>query len=82
MHNGQLSRTGPKILMVTKKSATNIGVTGVSDDDIIPIDADHSKLVKFESRGQDAYIIVRERIKGFISSVTSSRKNGRLPHIL
>lgn len=66
MLDGKLSKTGPKTLMVTRKSATSTGLTGVSDEDIVPMETDHSGLIKFESRGQDAYIVVRERIRDFV----------------
>ncbi|KAF9872960.1 ankyrin repeat domain-containing protein [Colletotrichum karsti] len=71
MHNGKLSKTGAKVLMVTRKSATSTGITGVSEEDNIPLEEDHSGLVKFQSRGQDAYSVVRERIRSFVSKAAS-----------
>ncbi|TDZ35774.1 Protein SERAC1 [Colletotrichum spinosum] len=61
MRDGKLSKTGGKVLMVTKKSATSTGVTGVSENDVIPLEADHSGLVKFESRGQDTYLVMMQK---------------------
>ncbi|KAK8862170.1 Protein SERAC1 [Apiospora arundinis] len=67
--DGTLQKLGPPVLMVTRKSATSTGLTAVADEDIIPFDADHSGLVKFESRREDAYIVVKERIKSLVSGV-------------
>ncbi|TDZ54871.1 hypothetical protein CTRI78_v005871 [Colletotrichum trifolii] len=61
MRDGKLSKTGGKVLMVTKKSATSTGVTGVYEDDVIPLEADHSGLVKLESRGQDTYLVMMQK---------------------
>ncbi|RYP62421.1 hypothetical protein DL769_007310 [Monosporascus sp. CRB-8-3] len=65
--NGQLSKTGPKILMVTERSATSTGLTAVPDEDNIGFDTDHSGLVKYDSRSQGMYPIVRERLETLIS---------------
>ncbi|TDZ14739.1 Protein SERAC1 [Colletotrichum orbiculare MAFF 240422] len=75
MRDGKLSKTGGKVLMVTKKSATSTGVTGVSENDVIPLEADHSGLVKFESRGQDTYLVVRERIRCFAAAAKDGPKS-------
>ncbi|KAI1330215.1 hypothetical protein F5Y16DRAFT_31561 [Xylariaceae sp. FL0255] len=85
--DGTLRRSGPHVLLVTKKSATSTGLTAVPDDDIIPLDADHSGLVKFESRRDDAYVVVKERIKNLVlgaatwhvdpPAVPTPRQNGR-----
>ncbi|KAK8132019.1 hypothetical protein PG999_000192 [Apiospora kogelbergensis] len=69
--DGTLRKSGPAVLMVTKKSATSTGLTAVPDEDIIPLDADHSGLVKFESRRDDAYVVVKERIKSLVSGAAS-----------
>ncbi|ORY70348.1 uncharacterized protein BCR38DRAFT_471661 [Pseudomassariella vexata] len=67
MHlDGKLRKSGPLALMVTKQSATSTGLTAVPDEDNIPFDTDHSGLVKYEDRGQDAYHIVKERLRTLI----------------
>lgn len=75
--DGTLRKSGPAVLMVTKKSATSTGLTAVPDEDIIPLDADHSGLVKFESRRDDAYVVVKERIKSLVSGAASSADDCR-----
>ncbi|KAK8859532.1 Protein SERAC1 [Apiospora arundinis] len=67
--DGTLQKSGPPVLMVTRKSATSTGLSAVADEDIIPFDADHSGLVQFESRREDAYVVVKERIKSLVSGV-------------
>ncbi|TDZ49766.1 hypothetical protein CTRI78_v007869 [Colletotrichum trifolii] len=64
--DGTLRTSGPPVLMVTRKSATSTGLTVVPDEDIVPLDADHSGLVKFESRRDDAYVVVKERINSLV----------------
>ena len=63
--------------MVTRKSATSTGLTAVPDEDIIPLDADHSNLVKFESRRDDDYVVVKERIRSLVSGATSWAEDRR-----
>ncbi|RYP39571.1 hypothetical protein DL767_002119 [Monosporascus sp. MG133] len=69
--DGRLSKTGPKVLMVTMKSATSTGLTAVLDEDNIGFDADHSGLVKYDSRNRGMYPIVRERLERIISEDVS-----------
>ena len=57
--------------MGTRKSATSTGLIAVPREDIIPPDADHSGLVKFASRRDDAYIVVKERIKSLVAGAAS-----------
>ena len=57
--------------MVTRKSATSTGLTAVPEEDIVPLDADHSGLVKFASRRDDAYVVVKERIKSLVAGAAS-----------
>lgn len=57
--------------MVTRKSATSTGLTAVPDEDIVSLDADHSGLVKFESRSDESYVGVKERIKILTSGAAS-----------
>ena len=60
--NGKLAKTGQKIMMVTEKSATSTGLTATADEDNVPFDKDHSGLVKYESRYDQEYIIVKEKV--------------------
>ncbi|SPO05328.1 uncharacterized protein DNG_08015 [Cephalotrichum gorgonifer] len=64
--DGQWLKTGPPSLLVTEKSATNIGLVANADEDNIALNTDHSGLVKYESRGQVEYTIVRERLRWLI----------------
>lgn len=61
--DGKWRKTGPPSLLVTGKSATGTGLEAVADEDNIPLNADHSGLVKYEYRSQGDYSIVRERTK-------------------
>ncbi|KAI0164334.1 hypothetical protein GGR52DRAFT_585622 [Hypoxylon sp. FL1284] len=61
--DGTLTKNGPKTLMVTEKSATSTGLTAVRDEDNISFDTDHSGLVKYESRIQGPYTVVRSQLK-------------------
>ncbi|KAJ8108205.1 hypothetical protein OPT61_g8336 [Boeremia exigua] len=61
--DGSLAKTGPKMMMVTTKSATSTGLTATADEDNIPLNKDHSGLVKYESRNDAEYIIVREKVR-------------------
>ncbi|KAK2031148.1 hypothetical protein LX32DRAFT_637474 [Colletotrichum zoysiae] len=69
--DGSLRKSGPPVLMVTRSSATISGLNVMSDEEIVPLDADHSGLVKFESRRDDAYVVVKERIGSLVSSAAS-----------
>ncbi|WYZ38338.1 hypothetical protein EsH8_III_000252 [Colletotrichum jinshuiense] len=59
---GKWRKTGSPSLLVTEKSATATGLVAVADEDNIPINKDHSGLVKYCSRSQGDYTIVRRRI--------------------
>lgn len=59
-------RTGPPALLVTERSATSTGLVAVADEDNIPLNTDHSGLVKYSFRNQGDYPIVRERLRRFI----------------
>lgn len=61
--DGVLRKTGPKSFMVTLQSATTTGATAATGQRNFPVDADHSGLVKFDSRSQDEYMIVKEELK-------------------
>ncbi|KAJ6033774.1 hypothetical protein N7444_011545 [Penicillium canescens] len=61
--DGRWCRTGRRSLLVTEKSATSTGLVAVADEDNIPLNTDHSGLVKYNSRNQGDYLIVRERLR-------------------
>ncbi|KAM3524619.1 hypothetical protein MY4038_007640 [Beauveria bassiana] len=60
--DGKLVKSGLCSLLVTEKSASSIGLVAVAEEDKVPLNTDHSGLVKYESRTQDDYSIVRERL--------------------
>jgi hypothetical protein len=49
--------------MVTEESATSTGIVATADEDNIPMNADHSGLVKFSSRNHGGYLVVQERLR-------------------
>ena len=53
--------------MVTKKSATSTGLTAAADEINIPLDTDHSGLVKYESRSHEGYDVVRGRLETLVA---------------
>ncbi|EFQ30905.1 uncharacterized protein GLRG_06049 [Colletotrichum graminicola M1.001] len=59
---GNWRKTGPASLLVTQKSATATGLVAVADEDNIALNADHSGIVKYSSRGQGDYPTVRRRL--------------------
>ncbi|TGJ85219.1 hypothetical protein E0Z10_g3540 [Xylaria hypoxylon] len=67
--DGKLSKSGDKVLMVTKQSAINIGITVAANEDNIGFDLDHSDLVKFPSRSCGLYKIVEKRIKDLVDPI-------------
>ncbi|KAK8071886.1 hypothetical protein PG996_005234 [Apiospora saccharicola] len=75
--DGTLKKSGPIVLMVTRKSAISTGLTAASDEDIIPLDTDYSGFVKFESRRDDAYVVAKERIKSLVSGAASLAEDRR-----
>ena len=52
---------------MAKNSATSTGLMAASDEDNIPLDTDHWGLVKYESRSQGYYPIVRYRLNGLVA---------------
>ncbi|KAL8766256.1 MAG: hypothetical protein Q9194_006318 [Teloschistes cf. exilis] len=68
--DGTLTKTGSKIFMVTKESATSISLTIPADQINIPLNTNHSDLVKYEKRSQQEYSIVMEKIKNFVAKAT------------
>ncbi|KAJ5887721.1 hypothetical protein N7495_007762 [Penicillium taxi] len=65
--DGKWSKTGHPYLLVSEKSATSTGLVAVIDEDNIALNTDHSGLVKYSSRSQGDYPIVRERIRRIVS---------------
>lgn len=65
--DGALTKTGPKIYMVTEKSATSTGLTAPAEEYNIPLNTDHSGLVKYKSRSQDEYSIVKGKLKRLVA---------------
>ncbi|KAK1982091.1 ankyrin repeat-containing protein, partial [Colletotrichum cereale] len=61
--DGKWRKTGRPSLLVTGDSATSTGLVAAADEDNIPLNTDHSGLVKFDSKSQGDYPIIRERIK-------------------
>lgn len=55
------------MLLVTEKSATSTGLMATADEDNIPLPTDHTGLVKFESRSQSEYSIVKGKLERLIS---------------
>jgi flagellar basal body rod protein FlgB len=58
-------------MMVTEKSATSTGLTATADEDNVSFDKDHSGLVKYESRYDQEYRIVKEKVRSLAESATS-----------
>ncbi|RYO96491.1 hypothetical protein DL765_011580 [Monosporascus sp. GIB2] len=59
-------KTGRPSLLVTEKSATSTGLVAVAEEDNIALNTDHSGLVKYDSRSQGDYTIVRERLRRLV----------------
>ncbi|KAI0455693.1 hypothetical protein F5B21DRAFT_178737 [Xylaria acuta] len=64
--DGTLRKTGEMSLLVTKESATKTGLVAAAEEDNIPLDTDHSGLVKYDSRNHELYMIVRRRLAKII----------------
>lgn len=54
-------------MMVTQKSATSTGLTATANEDNIPLNKDHSGLIKYESRREVDYIIVKEKVRSLVA---------------
>ncbi|KAH6973907.1 hypothetical protein EDB80DRAFT_595707 [Ilyonectria destructans] len=59
-------KTGRPSLLVTEKSTTSTGLVAVAEEDNIALNTDHSGLVKYDSRSQGDYTIVRERLRRLV----------------
>lgn len=53
-------------MMVTTKSATSTGLTATAYEDNIPLNKDHSGLIKYESRNEEDYMIVKGKVKSLV----------------
>ena len=67
--DGKLDKSGPKVLMVTKISATAVGLSSMYCGDNVALPTDHSGLVKYETRGRGPYQIVRSRIEAMMDEI-------------
>jgi flagellar basal body rod protein FlgB len=59
-------------MMVTEKSATNTGLTATADEDNVSFDKDHSGLVKYESRYDQEYRIVKEKVQSLAAKAITN----------
>lgn len=59
--------------MVTKQSATSAGLSAGPEQDNLPAQLDHSSLVKYNSRGNPTYRLVRQRIQDLVSEALQWR---------
>jgi hypothetical protein len=73
--DGTWTRSGPKKLMVTEESATRTGLPDTLHQHI-PLNADHSDLVKFESPSHGGYEIVMQNIKNMRQRHQRQFQNG------
>jgi len=71
--NGTLQRNGRYVLMVTRDSATTLSWEPSNQ---IPLEGDHSTLVKFSHPTQDSYKTVASRLK---EALTETTKAAELP---
>ena len=62
-------------MMVTQKSATSTGLTAAADENNVPLNTDHSGLVKYNSRTQDDYSVVKGKIETLVAN--ANREVGR-----
>ncbi|KAH7130945.1 hypothetical protein EDB81DRAFT_129655 [Dactylonectria macrodidyma] len=65
--DGSLAATGQKVLLVTERSATSTGLTAMADENNISLSTDHAGLVKYGSRNQVEYCIVRANLLSLVS---------------
>lgn len=72
MKNGKERR-----LLVNEQSATNIGLTGKILEETIPVDLDHSGLVKFPWVGDERYTSTKDRISGLVSDALAAKSGGQ-----
>lgn len=65
--NGSLVKNGPRMLLVTEQSACQIGTTDNSHQ-WLPLDRDHSGLVKFNHQHDEDYYTVRNRLSELVNA--------------
>ena len=58
-----MTKTGPKILIVTQKSVTSTGLTAAAEENNVSFNIDHSELVKYRNWGQKEYTIVQNKLR-------------------
>lgn len=63
MKDGKLRLVGPPCLLVTEESATSTGLVAKAEQDTVALNADHSGLVKYDSRIHGEYPRVMERLR-------------------
>jgi hypothetical protein len=76
--NGTWTRSGPRQLMVTEESATRTGLPDTFDQHI-PLNADHSGLVKFEGSSHDGYEVVMQKIKKYAAEAPEAVSERIIP---
>ena len=67
---GHFTKTGPMIFIVTQESATSIGLNVSGDENNIALNTDHSGLVKYQSRSQEEYKLVKGKLKRLVVEAT------------
>lgn len=67
-------KTKEPSLLVTEVSATTLGLGYPTQQYNIGLDADHSELVKYASRHNGDYIIVKDRLAEVMASVKEKEK--------
>lgn len=66
LKGGKWSKTGTPSLLVTEKSTTSTGLVAAVDEDNVALNTDHSGLIKYKSRSEGPYTIVRERLRRLV----------------
>ncbi|KAI1274336.1 hypothetical protein F5Y07DRAFT_390609 [Xylaria sp. FL0933] len=61
--DGTITKTGKMSFLVTRESATKIGVVSAAQEDNVSLNTNHSELVKFESMYHQPYTIVLGRLQ-------------------
>ena len=76
--DGTWTKSGPKKLMVTEESATRTGLPDTFHQHI-PLHADHSGLVRFESPSDGGYEIVMQKIKKYVAEAPEAVSKRFIP---
>lgn len=76
--DGSIKKTGPKIFVVTQKSATSTGVTTPDKEVNVPLNEGHSALVKYESRSQEAYTIIKGHLRKLVKDARAKVKHSSM----